>query len=214
MLLGSAVSIFLLRKESHMQTPLPYTPFVMEETFAGIQSVDARDHMLANRKLELTGPIDEASSSALVRSLLFLQESDPHKPATLYINSPGGEVHSGLALYDVMQAVSFPVHTVCVGMAASMAAIIFVSGSERSMLPHSMVMIHDPLIDGGLGGSALSVKAKADTLMRTRDITASILAHHTGLSTEKVLELTSKDTYFDAEEAIQAGISDHIARSL
>lgn len=197
-----------------MQSSLPYSPFVMEETFAGIQSVDARDHLLAKRKLELTGPIDEDSAAALIRSLLYLQESDPNEPATLYVNSPGGEVHSGLALYDVMQAVTFPVRTVCLGMAASMAAIIFVSGSERSMLPHSMVMIHDPLIDGGLGGSALSVKAKADTLMRTRDITAGILAHHTGLSLEKVLELTAQDTYFDAEEAVRAGVSDRIARTL
>ncbi len=113
-----------------------------------------------------------------------------------------------------MQAVSCPIHTVCLGMAASMAALLFIAGDQREMLPHSRVMIHDPLIGGGIGGSALSVKARADDLMRIRDITAQVISQHTGMNLEEVFELTAKDTYFEAEEAIANGMADRIITSL
>lgn len=191
-----------------------YTPLVMQETCEGLRLYDIRDDMLASREIELTGPVDASSVATAVRSMLHLQKEDPHAPITLFINSPGGEVQSGLALYDVMQAISCPVHTVCLGMAASMAALLFIAGSDREMLPHSRVMIHDPLIGGGIGGSALSVKARADDLMRIRDITAQVLSQHTGMSLDKVFELTAQDTYFEAEEAIEAGLADRIITSL
>ena len=148
-----------------------YQPQVLQETCEGICRFDVRDQMLANRELELCGPIDAESAAILIRNLLYLQRADAVAPIKMFINSPGGEVQSGLALYDVMQTLSCPVTTICLGMAASMAALVFVSGARREMLPHSRVMIHDPLIGGGLGGSALSVKARADDLMRIRDIT-------------------------------------------
>ena len=133
---------------------------------------------------------------------------------TLYINSPGGEVQSGLALYDVMRAVSCTIRTVCLGMAASMAALLFIAGDEREILPHSRIMIHDPLIGEGAGGSALSVKARADDLMRIRDITAGIIARHSGMPLERVFELTASDTYFEAKEAVEAGLADRIITRL
>lgn len=191
-----------------------YSPLVMQETSDGLRLYDIRDEMLASREIEITGAIDAGSVSTAIRCLLHLQKEDQQSPITLYINSPGGEVQSGLALYDVMQAVSCPIHTVCLGMAASMAALLFIAGDQREMLPHSCVMIHDPLIGGGIGGSALSVKARADDLMRIRDITAQVISQHTGMNLEEVFELTAKDTYFEAEEAIANGMADRIIASL
>lgn len=191
-----------------------YSPLVMQETCEGLRLYDIRDEMLASRELELTGPVDAESASSVIRSLLHLQKQSPEEPITLFINSPGGEVQSGLALYDVMQAIRCPVRTVCLGMAASMAALLFIAGSTREMLPHSRVMIHDPLIGGGIGGSALSVKARADDLMRIRDITAQVIAQHTHMSIEEVFELTAKDTYFEAGEAVAAGLADRIITAL
>jgi ATP-dependent Clp protease protease subunit len=186
----------------------------MQETSDGLRLYDIRDEMLASREIEITGAIDAGSVSTAIRCLLHLQKEDQQLPITLYINSPGGEVQSGLALYDVMQAVSCPIHTVCLGMAASMAALLFIAGDQREMLPHSRVMIHDPLIGGGIGGSALSVKARADDLMRIRDITAQVISQHTGMNLKEVFELTAKDTYFEAEEAIANGMADRIITSL
>ena len=123
------------------------------------------------------------------------------------------EVQSGLALYDVMRAISCPVRTVCIGTAASMAALLFVAGDRRDMLPHSRVMIHDPLI-GSMGGSALSVKARADDLMRIRDITAAVIAEHTGMTLDQVFQLTAQDTYFEAEAAVEAGLADRVIHEL
>ncbi|MDO4502648.1 MAG: ATP-dependent Clp protease proteolytic subunit [Coriobacteriia bacterium] len=191
-------------------------PCIVRETSSGLQSMGIRDHMLMNRQLELVGEVDAASVAGLIRSMLFLQAEDPAAPITLFINSPGGEVQSGLALYDVMQAVSCPVRTVCLGIAASMAALLFIAGEPgmRDMLPHSRVMIHDPLISGGLGGSALSVKSRADNLMRTREITAQVIAKHTGMSLEQVYELTAADTYFEAPDAVEANLADRIITTL
>ena len=178
-----------------------YSPLVMQETSDGLRLYDIRDEMLAAREIEITGAIDAGSVSTAIRCLLHLQKEDQQLPITLYINSPGGEVQSGLALYDVMQA-------------ASMAALLFIAGDQREMLPHSRVMIHDPLIGGGIGGSALSVKARADDLMRIRDITAQVISQHTGMNLEEVFDLTAKDTYFEAEEAIANGMADRIITSL
>lgn len=191
-----------------------YQPQIIRETAEGLYRLDPRDQMLAHRELELTSTVDAESCATLIRSLLYLQRVDEKAPVTLYINSLGGEVQSGLALYDVMQAVSCPIRTVCLGMAASMAALLFIAGDERLMLPHSRVMVHDPLIGSGLGGSALSVKARADDLMRIRDVTAGVIAWHTGIPLEQVFSLTAADTYFEAQEAVEAGLADRIIESL
>ncbi len=191
-----------------------YQPQIIRETAEGLNHLDIRDEMLGQRELELMTPVNAESCAAIIRGLLYLQRQDPEAPVTLYINSPGGEVQSGLALYDVMQAVSCPIRTVCLGMAASMGALLFIAGDEREILPHSRVMIHDPLIGEGAGGSALSVKARADDLMRIRDITAGVIARHSGMSLEHVFELTASDTYFEAKEAVEAGLADRIITTL
>lgn len=191
-----------------------YQPQIIRETAEGLNHLDIRDEMLGQRELELMTPVNAESCAAIIRGLLYLQRQDPEAPVTLYINSPGGEVQSGLALYDVMQAVSCPIRTVCLGMAASMGALLFIAGDEREILPHSRVMIHDPLIGEGAGGSALSVKARADDLMRIRDITAGVIARHSGMSLERVFELTASDTYFEAKEAVEAGLADRIITTL
>ena len=191
-----------------------YQPQIIRETAEGLNRLDIRDEMLDQRELELMTSVGAESCAVVIRGLLHLQRQDPTAPITLYINSPGGEVQSGLALYDVMQAVSCPIRTVCLGMAASMGALLFIAGDEREILPHSRVMIHDPLIGAGAGGSALSVKARADDLMRIRDITAGVIARHSGMSIERVFELTASDTYFEAEEAVEAGLADRVITRL
>lgn len=191
-----------------------YQPQIIRETAEGLNRLDIRDEMLDQRVLELMTSVDAESCAVVIRGLLHLQRQDSTTPITLYINSPGGEVQSGLALYDVMQAVSCPIRTVCLGMAASMGALPFIAGDEREILPHSRVMIHDPLIGAGAGGSALSVKARADDLMRIRDITAGVIARHSGMSIERVFELTASDTYFEAEEAVEAGLADRVITRL
>ena len=191
-----------------------YQPQIIRETAEGLNRLDIRDEMLDQRVLELMTSVDAESCAVVIRGLLHLQRQDSTTPITLYINSPGGEVQSGLALYDVMQAVSCPIRTVCLGMAASMGALLFIAGDEREILPHSRVMIHDPLIGAGAGGSALSVKARADDLMRIRDITAGVIARHSGMSVERVFELTASDTYFEAEEAVDAGLADRVITRL
>ena len=191
-----------------------YQPQIIRETAEGLNRLDIRDEMLDQRELELMTSVDAESCAVVIRGLLHLQRQDSTTPITLYINSPGGEVQSGLALYDVMQAVSCPIRTVCLGMAASMGALLFIAGDEREILPHSRIMIHDPLIGAGAGGSALSVKAQADDLMRIRDITAGVIARHSGMSVERVFELTASDTYFEAEEAVDAGLADRVITRL
>ena len=191
-----------------------YQPQIIRETAEGLNRLDIRDEMLDQRELELMTSVGAESCAVVIRGLLHLQRQDSTALITLYINSPGGEVQSGLALYDVMQAVSCPIRTVCLGMAASMGALLFIAGDEREILPHSRVMIHDPLIGAGAGGSALSVKARADDLMRIRDITAGVIARHSGMSIERVFELTASDTYFEAEEAVEAGLADRVITRL
>lgn len=191
-----------------------YQPQIIRETAEGLNRLDIRDEMLGKRQLELMTSVNAESCAVVIRDLLYLQREDPTAPITFYINSPGGEVQSGLALYDVMQAVSCPIRTVCLGMAASMAALLFIAGDDREILPHSRVMIHDPLISAGAGGNALSVKARADDLMRIRDITAGVIARHSGMSIDRVFELTATDTYFEAEEAVEAGLADRIITKL
>ena len=186
---------------------------IIKESSHGYELIPIQDEMLSHREVELVGEVSADSVNALIRQLRYLQSEDPKAPITLYINSPGGSVDSGMALYDVMQAVSCPIRTVCVGLAASMAALLFVSGTERDMLPHSRLMIHDPLIVQ-TGGSALKLKAVSDDLMETRQIIARVIAEHSGKSMDEVLAKTASDSYFRAEEAIEFGLADQIITGL
>ena len=186
------------------------SPCILRETSAGIFTVRIEDEMLAAREIELCGQVDAERVNSLIRQLRHLQKQDGRAEVTVFINSPGGEVSSGLALYDVMQAVSCPIRTVCLGMAASMGALLFMAGDKREMLPHSRLMVHDPLIAGGITGSALSVKAAADDLMRVREVMGQIIAKHTGKTLEEVLATTATDTYFEADEAVEYGLADRV----
>ena len=189
-------------------------PKVFHETARGESVHSIVDDMFADRELVCVGTIDRNCVNALILQIRHLQKDDPDAQITIFINSPGGEVTSGLALYDVMQAVSCPIRTVCMGMAASMAALLFLSGDQRDMLPHSQVMIHDPLISGGVGGNALQLRSLADDIMRVREITAKVISKHTGKSMEEVYEKTAHDTYFEAEEAVAWGLADRIITTI
>ena len=187
-----------------------YIPCVVRETAEGLTRVPIQDLLFQRRSVELVGEVTGDSVHSLTLQLRYLQLEDPNAEITVYINSPGGEVSSGLALYDVMKGLSCPVKTVCMGTAASMAALLFVAADHRTMLPHARLMIHDPLIPGGVGGSALKLDSIAKDLMRTREITANILAGHSGHSLEEVYAKTATDSYFSAEEAVAWGLADRI----
>ena len=191
-----------------------YVPAILERTSEGVHRYAIQDAMLQRREIECLGEITPDTVNGLILQMRYLQQEDPETEITLYINSPGGEVASGLALYDVMQAVRCPVRTVCVGTAASMAALIFAAGKRREMLPHARLMIHDPLIAGGIGGSALHIDSVSRDLMRTRETTAQLLAKHSGHTLEEVYEKTAKDTYFEAEEAVAWGLADCVAHEI
>ena len=193
---------------------IDHSPSILKETANGIVAVNLIDDMFEQRQINLVSQIDADVVNSTINQMRYLARINPDAAITLYINSPGGSVSDGLALYDVMKSLPCPVNTVCMGMAASMASLLFVAGAHREMLPHSRLMVHDPLISGGLGGSALSIKAVSDDLMRTREIAATILSENTGLSMEEVYQLTSKDTYLEAEEAIEHGFADAIVTSI
>lgn len=186
------------------------TPNIIKETCEGTACIPLRDMLFQRREIYCTGEIDAQTANSIIVQLHFLGLENPSGGITLYINSPGGEVSSGLAVYDAMQAVSCPVKTVCIGMAASMAALLFAAGAKREMLPHGRLMIHDPLIPGNLAGSALKIDSVARDLMQTRETVGKILARHTGHSLEEVLEKTATDCYFSASEAVAWGLADCI----
>lgn len=189
-------------------------PQIIKETHAGFSAYEIRDEMLTKRQIEFVGSVNEDSVNSIISQILYLNSQSEDDEITIFINSGGGEVTSGLALYDVMSAVSCPIRTVCFGMAGSMAALLFASGDRRELLPHAQVMIHDPLIMGDMSGSALSVKNRADRLMRTREITAELIAKHTGKTISEIYKFTATDTYFTAEEAIEFGLADAIITKL
>ena len=197
-----------------MSDNIIYLPSVYRETAGGEIRHGIVDEMFARRELVCIGEIDRDLVNALILQLRHLQHEDPDGEIAIFIDSPGGAVSSGLALYDVMQAVSCPIRTVCLGTAASMAALLFLSGDVREMLPHSTVMIHDPLIPGGVGGSALELRSVADKIMHTREVTAQVIAKHTGRSLDEVLAATARDAWFDANEAVAWGLADRIVETI
>lgn len=186
------------------------TPRIVKETSSGLFVYRIQDDMLLSRELECVGEINADTVNSLIRQIRYLARQDPNEEITIYINSPGGEVDSGLALYDVMQAVSCPIRTVCVGMAASMGALLFAAGDKRDMLPHAKVMIHDPLINTCPGGSAMEIKQRSEQLMETREIIGTVLAKHTGKTLEEIYEKTATDSWFSAQEAVDFGLADNI----
>lgn len=195
--------------------PYYLKPNVILESSEGLCLCPPQDFLFTNkRSIEVVGEINRESVYSIILQLRYLQQADPEKEITMYINSPGGSVSDGLALYDVMQAISCKIRTVCVGMAASMGALLFAAGDKRDMLPHGEIMIHDPLIQNISSSSALSLQIESQRLMKIRQTTAEILAKHTGHTIDEIYEKTKTDTYFTAEEAVAFGIADRIINEI
>lgn len=193
-----------------------YEGTIIRETHDGISRISLCDNHLNNRELLCIGEINTDMAMSLISQLRYLAAKDADHAITMYINSPGGSVDAGLAIIDAMRGVKCPVHTVNVATAASMAALVFMCGARghRYAFPHATVMCHDPLIPGGLGGSALSIYDASQRLMQKRESLAGIIAECTGKTLEEVYAITAKDTYFSAEEAVEWGICDSILTDL
>ena len=185
-------------------------PFVVEQTGRGERSYDIYSRLLKDRIIFLGGEIDDHLANLIIAQLLFLDSEDPEKDIFLYINSPGGVVTGGLAIYDTIQYLKAPVSTICVGQAASMGAVLLAAGAagKRFSLPNSRIMIHQPL--GGFRGQASDIHIHAQEILRMRDILNGIIAHHTGQSVEKIAADTERDFFMSSEEACNYGIIDSI----
>lgn len=186
-------------------------PMVIEQTARGERSYDIYSRLLKNRILFLGSEVSDATSNLIIAQLLFLEQEDPDKDIDVYINSPGGSVTAGLAIYDCMQLIKPDVSTICIGMAASAAAVILAGGAKgkRYSLPYSRIMIHQPWIQG-IGGQATDIDIHAREILRLREDTNGILARHTGKTLEEVTRDTERDHYMSAEEAMAYGLIDKV----
>ncbi|MGD2061276.1 MAG: ATP-dependent Clp protease proteolytic subunit [Acidimicrobiia bacterium] len=186
-------------------------PTVIEQTSRGERSFDIYSRLLGHRVVFLGRPVDDDVANVIVAQLLHLESDDPDKPIALYINSPGGSMDSMFAIYDSMQHIRPEVHTTCIGMAASAAALILAGGAagSRSILPHGRVMIHQPHV-GSLGGQASDIEIHANEIVRQRELVNGILARHTGQEVHKVRQDTDRDRWLTAEEAVEYGLVDTI----
>ena len=187
-------------------------PIVVEKTTYGERSYDIYSRLLKDRIIFLGTEIDDGVANAIIAQLLFLESQDKTRDIKIYINSPGGSVTSGLAIYDTMQYIKPDVSTICVGMAASMAAVLLASGAKgkRLALPNSEIMIHQVL--GGVSGQATDIKIHAERILQMKGSLNSILAKHTGQSLEKVTEDTERDKFMIAKDALKYGIVDKIVK--
>ena len=191
-------------------------PNVIEQTGHGERFYDIFSRLLNDRIIVLSDEINSASASVVVAQLLFLDSQDSEKDIFLYINSPGGSISDGMAIYDTMQYVKADVWTICVGMAASMGAVLLAGGAKgkRIALPHSEILIHQPLIGGGgLGGQCTDIKIHSDHLYATREMLNRLLAENTGRTVEEIARDTERDHYMTAEEAKEYGLVDKIIKS-
>lgn len=187
---------------------------VITETVRGIDCVRIDDVFFSRREIFLTSPIDAVSSCEIMKQLMYLEQQDSHSEVTIYINSPGGEVLSGLAIYDIISMMKAPVRTVCIGTAASMGAILFLAGQKREMLPHAQLMIHDPSYShNDIGGrKPHEIRNELDKLNEVREALAGIISEKTGKSLKEIYNLTANDTYFSAQEAVKFGLATGIVK--
>ena len=185
-------------------------PMVVEQTNKGERSYDIYSRLLEDRIIMLSGEIDDALANTIVAQLIYLEGKDPNKDICLYINSPGGSVTAGLAIYDTMNYVKCDVSTICIGLAASMGAFLLSSGKKgkRFALPNSEIMIHQPL--GGAQGQASDIKIQADHILKIKDKLNKILSENTSKPVEQVEKDTDRDNYLSAEEALSYGLIDKI----
>jgi ATP-dependent Clp protease protease subunit len=185
-------------------------PNVFEQTAQGVRQVDIYSRLLSQRIVMLTGEINDESADLLIAQLFYLEAEDQKKDVYFYINSPGGIVTAGMALYDVMQFISCPVSTICLGQSASMAAVLLAAGGKgkRLALPHSRILIHQPL--GGTSGQATDIQIQAKEIMRTRETLNEILCKHTGQTMEVIRRDTERDFFLGADEAVKYGLIDQV----
>jgi ATP-dependent Clp protease, protease subunit len=185
-------------------------PMVVEQTGRGERAYDIYSRLLKDRIIFLGGPIEDHLANLIIAQLLFLESEDPEKDIHIYINSPGGVVTAGMAIYDTMQYLKAPVSTICVGQAASMAALLLAAGAKgkRFTLPNSRIMIHQPL--GGFQGQASDISIHAQEILRLRDSLNQILAHHTGQDIERIAADTERDFFMGSDAAEKYGIVDGV----
>lgn len=193
--------------------PRNIIPMVVESSTKGERAFDIFSLLLKERIIFIGTPIDDQIANLIVAQLLYLEREDPDKDVSIYIHSPGGYVHSGLAIYDTMQLIRCDVSTICVGLTASLASILLCAGTrgKRYALPHAKIMLHQPT--GGLGGQAADIKIQAEEIVKTKAMLNEIVAHHTGQSIEKIERETERDRYMSAEEAKDWGLLDEILTS-
>lgn len=187
-------------------------PYVIEQTNRGERSYDIFSRLLNDRIVMLSDQVDDTTASLVVAQLLYLEGQDNEKDISLYINSPGGSITAGMAIYDTMQYIKCDVSTICIGMAASMGAFLLSSGAKgkRIALPNSEILIHQPLISGGLSGQCTDIKIASDHLIRVRRKMNEILAMNTGKSLDVIERDTDRDYYMYAEEAKEYGLIDKV----
>ncbi len=189
---------------------MPLVPYVVEQTGNGERSYDIYSRLLKDRIIVLSDEVNDATASVIVAQLLFLESEDPDKDIYFYINSPGGSVTAGMAIYDTMNYIKCDVSTICIGLAASMGAFLLSSGAKgkRISLPNSEIMIHQPL--GGAQGQATDVEIHAKWLLKTKEKLNSILAKNTGQSLKQIVKDTERDNFMSAQEALDYGLIDKI----
>jgi ATP-dependent Clp protease, protease subunit len=185
-------------------------PYVIEQTHRGERSYDIYSRLLKDRIIMLGTPVDDDVANSIVAQMLFLESEDPEKDIVLYINSPGGSVTAGLAIYDTMQYVKCPVATMCIGQAASMGAVLLAGGAKgkRSSVPHSRIMIHQ--VSSGAQGMASDIEIHAREVLRLKQMLNEILAKHTGQTIEKIHKDSDRDFFMGASEAKEYGLIDEI----
>lgn len=185
-------------------------PFVIANRDGIERQYDIFSLLLKDRIVFVNGVIDDFMANSIVAQLLFLDSENHNEPISLYINSPGGSVTAGMAIYDTMRHIKAPVHTIGIGLAASMGSLILASGNKRSVLPHTKVMIHQPLISGEIGGKETDINILAKDLKNTRSTIAGILAKHCKKTIDQVEKDIENDRYMTASEALEYGICDNI----
>jgi len=193
-----------------MLTPQSVIPMVIETTGRGERAYDIYSLLLRNRIVFLGTPINAQISNLIVAQLLYLQSEDPESPIQMYINSPGGEIYAGLAIYDAMQMLSNPIRTIAVGVTASFGTVLLTAGTkgERYALPNSTIHLHQPL--GGAQGQATDIEIQARQILKLKSLINSMLSKHTGQPLEVIERDTDRDIYMEANEAVRYGLVDHV----
>ncbi len=206
----SPQSVHDMNASARQQEYMQLIPMVVEQTNRGERAYDIYSRLLKDRIIFLGGAIDDHVSNIVIAQMLFLESEDPEKDIHMYINSPGGQVTSGMAIYDTMQYIKSPVSTLCFGQAASMGAVLLAAGADdkRFALPHSRILLHQPM--GGFQGQATDIDIHAREIIRMREELEEILVSHTGRSRESIHQDTERDFFMDGEQAREYGIIDKV----